>query len=550
MAIYQTHTVRSGETLGSIATAFGTSVAALQRLNAITNPDLIRVAQELRIRQLSETYYIVASGDSLSSIANRYSVTVAQIVAVNGLRDANVIFPGQKLIIPAQDQPQTASSISPSRELGNLSRKYEVGNRGPGTVSGGVGDPGGVSYGSYQLASKFGNARKFLASEGERWEGEFAGTVEGEADFSATWKAIAERDPDLFYSAQHDFIERTHYQPQVDKIIALSGVDVRTRSHALRDVVWSVAVQHGPNSSLIGEVLKAMPIPPSDTGYDRLAIIEIYAERGRTDANGVLVHFSRSSAAVQLGVAKRFRNELNDALAMLDAEKTLAAITPSPDASRSESYALLVKAQRSLTDVEVHTLIERYGDLEAKANFLAGKKVMLALRNPTDAKKYIKGRFDDPMILVSRQASGSVKLSRYMGNTEPARIYAWGQAKADRGSSTDIDGDGRNDLGRLRAGTYHYGPRREGDFLGARAFRARDVQVCLRDVNHDGKFSLVDGDMVDEAGAGRSMLLHRGGTGDDTWSAGCQTITNADYKRFLNDLGGQDHFSYILINVE
>src|SRR5262249_46471025 len=42
--------------------------------------------------------------------------------------------------------------------LGSLSEKYESGGRGPGTVSTGKGDLGGVSYGTYQLSSKVGRA--------------------------------------------------------------------------------------------------------------------------------------------------------------------------------------------------------------------------------------------------------------------------------------------------------------------------------------------------------------------------------------------------------
>jgi hypothetical protein len=424
-----------------------------------------------------------------------------------------------------------------------------VGDRGPGTVSGGQGDLGGVSYGSYQLASKFGNALKFLKAEGKQWLPAFEGLVEGSAEFSKAWKTIATRTPDLFHDAQHDYIQRTHFEPQVAKILALSGIDIRQRSRALMDVVWSVAVQHGPSSTMVGQVLKNLTADPSSSNYDRLAILAIYAERGRTDANGVLVYFSRNSPDVQQGVAKRYRNELNDALAMLTAEGVLAQVTPTPDSSASAVNALLKKAQKSLTDEEVHTLIEKYGDLEAKNEFLNGLKVVIALRNPTDSKQFLKGRFDDVMLMVWRKGDGSVGIERFKGNTEPARIYAWGQAKQNKGASTDIDGDGRNDLGRLMAGTYHYQPRAEGNFLGNKAFRARDVQVALRDVNHDGEFSVEDGDMIDHSGAGRSMLIHQGGTGDDTWSAGCQTITKPDYVRFLATLGVQQNFSYILVNV-
>ncbi|MEM9311743.1 MAG: LysM peptidoglycan-binding domain-containing protein, partial [Pseudomonadota bacterium] len=522
MAIFQTHLVQSGDTLNDLAQTHNVSVADLIRWNELASAEAISVGQTLKVKPLSDTFYTVRSGDTLTAIAARHAVTVGQIVSANGLPNANRIDVGQRLLIPAAGSAITASSISPLRALGNLSKKYEVGNRGPGTVSGGHGDPGGVSYGSYQLASKFGNARKFLADEGEIWEAEFAGLEEGTPSFSAVWKAIAEREPTLFHDAQHDFIQRTHFVPQVAKIQSLSGIDVMTRSHALMDVTWSVAVQHGANSSLIGRVLASLEGALDAPDYDQRAIKAIYGERGRTNAAGNLVHFSSASAAVQRGVARRFRNELNDALDMLAAEATLSVITPPVDASREESSDLLAKAQRTLTDDEVHTLIEKYGDLEAKNNFLGGQKVVIALRNPTDSKGFLRGAFDDPFLMVWREGDGAVRLKRYMGNTEPARIYAWGEAKADKGSSVDLDGDGRNDLGRLRAGTYHYGPRLEGPFLGAKAFRARNVQVAMRDVNHDGVFSILDGDAFDPTGAGRTMLLHRGGSGDDTWSAGCQ----------------------------
>ena len=54
---------------------------------------------------------------------------------------------------------------------------------------------------------------------------------------------------------------------------------------------------------------------------DEKLIRAIYAERGRKDAKGVLVHFSKNSLKVQQGVAARFVNELKDALKMLASEK-------------------------------------------------------------------------------------------------------------------------------------------------------------------------------------------------------------------------------------
>lgn len=49
-----------------------------------------------------------------------------------------------------------AASIATQR-LGALSERFESGGRGAGAVSSGKGDPGGVSYGIWQLSSRAGS---------------------------------------------------------------------------------------------------------------------------------------------------------------------------------------------------------------------------------------------------------------------------------------------------------------------------------------------------------------------------------------------------------
>lgn len=201
----------------------------------------------------------------------------------------------------------------PGHVLGALSAKYETSGRGPGTVSTGRGDAGGVSYGSYQLASKLGRPEEFLAREGARWVAEFGRAKSGTLAFSRAWKAIAAREPEAFQEAQHAFIKRTHYDVQIAHVLSVTGIDLDRWSDAVRDAVWSTAVQHGPSSNLVIRALKG------DPPHDRALLIGLYAERGRRKADGNLVYFSRNSPAVQAGVARRFQSELKDALAMLGA---------------------------------------------------------------------------------------------------------------------------------------------------------------------------------------------------------------------------------------
>ncbi|GEM_PF-399898 len=222
---------------------------------------------------------------------------------------------------PGAATTTTQASVSSDARIGALSEQYETGGRGPGTVSSGAGDPGGVSYGTYQLAGNRGRPQEFLAAEGRQWAAEFGGASPGSASFTATWKAIAAREPEKFEAAQHDYIQRTHYQVQLDKVKTDTGVDLSTRSAAIRDVVWSTSVQHGPET---GAVVKAMArvegqgLTPADgQTYDRALINAIYDERGKRDASGALAYFTSASADVQASVANRFASERRDALAML-----------------------------------------------------------------------------------------------------------------------------------------------------------------------------------------------------------------------------------------
>ena len=291
--------------------------------------------------------YTIKPGDTLSKIAKLNGCSLDQLLKANPqITDPNKIKVGDVVTLPngvpelttdnTKPLPQipTAGVQSPSRStsavgavgqamaelLGELSAKYETGGRGPGTVSTGSGDPGGVSYGSYQMATKMGTVTRFVSQAGFQWAKDFQGLTAGTAPFTACWKRIATDQTDDFQRAQHAFIKKSHYDLLAAKILADDGLDVNTRSCALQNVVWSTAVQHGGGTSMIHKALANVTAKPSDPDFDKQLISAIYAERGRKKPDGNLVYFSKSSPSVQAGVAKRFKNELQDALAMLAKE--------------------------------------------------------------------------------------------------------------------------------------------------------------------------------------------------------------------------------------
>jgi len=231
-----------------------------------------------------------------------------------GYRLGSIVFVGLFHLAAAQNSMALQSDETLS--LGRLSAKYESGGRGPETVSTGIGDPGGVSYGTYQLASALDNADRFVQ---KYYPAEFKGLKGGTPEFTAEWKKLVAKDPQAFHRNEHEFIKQTHYEPQAKLIRSELGIDLDSRSAALRDVVWSCAVHHGPNSKLILTASKNVTagtdirLPISDTEL----IKAIYAERGRIDSQGKLVYFQRVSDSWKPGLSKRFQNELVDALKML-----------------------------------------------------------------------------------------------------------------------------------------------------------------------------------------------------------------------------------------
>jgi hypothetical protein len=166
-----------------------------------------------------------------------------------------------------------------------------------------------------------GTVGRFVSMPDFPWRDQFAGLKPGTSEFTAKWKAIASAEPAAFQAAQHGYIKQTHFDVLVANVLSQDGFAVGARSSALQDVVWSTAVQHGPNTPVVHRALDAtrrQGLAPDGRDFDRPLITAIYAERGRRNPDGTLVYFSRNSIAVQQGVAQRFVDEERDALQMFD----------------------------------------------------------------------------------------------------------------------------------------------------------------------------------------------------------------------------------------
>lgn len=103
-----TYTVRTGDTISSIATNFGLEMDTLIWSNPEVEavPDLLKLGQELVILPVDGVYHSVIQGDTLESIATYYKVPVEDITnfALNQIPNGSLPI-GLKLVIPGGEKP-------------------------------------------------------------------------------------------------------------------------------------------------------------------------------------------------------------------------------------------------------------------------------------------------------------------------------------------------------------------------------------------------------------------------------------------------------------
>ncbi len=135
------HTVAWGETLYSIARAYGVAPQAIARANGIGINSWVYAGQQLTIPgggnsaaatvETPSGYYTVRAGDTLFSIASRYSVTVDRIASMNNLPANGLIYVGWTLKIPSAasvpSAPKTSAQsyiVQPGEDLALIALRF------------------------------------------------------------------------------------------------------------------------------------------------------------------------------------------------------------------------------------------------------------------------------------------------------------------------------------------------------------------------------------------------------------------------------------------
>ena len=221
-------------------------------------------------------------------------------------------------------QQRLADSLPGYKVSGNgappglLSAHFESGADGAASV----GHPprGGTSYGTFQIASgtsTFGNFMQYLQKHApdiaaKLQESGPANTGSTQGALPSEWRRIASEEPKRFARLQYQFVLRTHYEPALAAITATTGVDIAGLSPAMREVLWSTAVQHGPNGAAeifaeaIDDLKGQETEKPATEIFEKALIEKVYHLRKQTCGK-------RGQS-----IASRFNREMELALTLLD----------------------------------------------------------------------------------------------------------------------------------------------------------------------------------------------------------------------------------------
>jgi flagellum-specific peptidoglycan hydrolase FlgJ len=101
----RTYVVEEGDSVRTIAHQFGVTNETIIWENDLTDPDVLKVGQELEILPFSGLIHEVRPGDTLASVANAYDALIPDVISANKLSDPYIIVVGQKLAVPGGYRP-------------------------------------------------------------------------------------------------------------------------------------------------------------------------------------------------------------------------------------------------------------------------------------------------------------------------------------------------------------------------------------------------------------------------------------------------------------
>lgn len=262
--------------------------------DAIKDDDMYQQARE-SLKAVQDTSRLKVKTD-LEATAKRLGLRTPTDADI----DNYIKLQGQRSLQQQDAEKKNPEINGANGMLGDTTKKYESGNTGAATVSSGKGDPGGASYGTYQLSSKAGTLNTFLKWTG--YDKDFKGLTPGTPAFNAKWKEMATNNTQ-FANAEHAFIEKNNYAP-VASVAKDVGIPQTPR---IAEAIWSMSVQHGKADTLVRRAAALT----QDKSNENEVLKNLYKVRRQ-----YVMSLSSLPFATKKSILARYDNEENDVLKM------------------------------------------------------------------------------------------------------------------------------------------------------------------------------------------------------------------------------------------
>lgn len=180
--------------------------------------------------------------------------------------------------------------------VGKYVKKFESGDSGSKTISSGKGDYGGVSYGTYQLASFSQDGGNIGGSAKAFWDTYYKNSypdlkLVNNDKFKNAWLSEVDKDPNKFFNNEHDYIMNKYYKPVIE---GTSNLNDFVKSRAMQESILSTSVQYGSGlaKGIFQNVIKGKN-PDSISQYDLVSEVQDYKSKNVDN------HFRKSSQSVK-----------------------------------------------------------------------------------------------------------------------------------------------------------------------------------------------------------------------------------------------------------
>lgn len=121
------HVVEPGETIARIAQRYGIGIRTLVAANGLTDPDQLKVGQELQVPATDGVLHTLQPGETLVRVAERYGVAAADLVAANGLAaNPDLVAAGSVLVVPGVEPELPADLLAAEQQAAAASEPTPV----------------------------------------------------------------------------------------------------------------------------------------------------------------------------------------------------------------------------------------------------------------------------------------------------------------------------------------------------------------------------------------------------------------------------------------